>query len=237
MLGWVPLVRPFPSVAAPMRSYDSPLPFGFDSGSPRLQPTSLRASRSSPASRVHPLTRRRRRFWSGSPLAATYEEASGPPRLLGRPLRTCHDRPPRRPRRPLLPICRRRPCCLQALRYLGLMPELPLSLAVCHGPHVRPTTHQRLRYRRRCKSSYRPAGRSFGRAGFAPAGRLFQNFKAASSTSYSFQTSIAWSHPKAEIQVATVMDCRLRGNDKGFSNFREVVLDSNEFSFKWLSCC
>lgn len=200
MLGWVPLVRPFPCVAAPMRSYDSPLSFGLDSGSPCLRPTSLRVSRSSPASRVHSLTRRRRRFWSGSPLAATYEETSGYPRLLGRPLRTCHGRSPRRPRRPHVPFCRRRPYCLQALRGLGLMPELSLSLAECHGPHVRLTTHQRLRYRRRCKSSYRPAGRSFDRAGFAPAGRLLQNFKSASSTSYSFQTSISWSHPQVGIQ-------------------------------------
>lgn len=213
MLGWVPLVRPFPSVVAPMRSYDSPLSFGFDSGSPCLRPTSLRVSRSSPASRVHSLTRRRRRFWSGSPLAVTHEETSGPPRLLGRPLRMCHGRPPRRPRRPHMPLCRRRPCCLQALRYLGLTPELPLSLAVCHGPHVRLTTHQRLRYRRRCKSSFQPAGRSFDWAGFAPAGRLFQNFKAASSTSFSSQTSLAWSHPQAGIHKLPNLDSRLRGND------------------------
>ena len=147
------------------------------------------------------------------PWAASYEETLGPPRLLGRPLRTCHDRPPRRPGRPHLPLCRRRPYCLQDLRYLGLMPELPLSLAAYHGPHVRLTTHQRRRYQRRCKSSYQPAGHSFDWAGFAPAGRLFQNFKAASSTSYSSQTSSARSHPQAGISLEFLGDSHLRGND------------------------
>ena len=157
-----------------MRSYDSLTSIGFGSGSPCFRPTSPRVSSSLPVSCVHSPTQGRRRLGLGSPWAVLREETSGSPRLLGRPLRTCHDRPPRRPRRPHVPSCRRRHYCLQALRDLGLMPELSLSLAAYHGPHVRLTTHQRHRYRRRCKSSYQPAGRSFGWAGFAPAGRLFQ---------------------------------------------------------------
>ena len=110
------------------------------------------------------------------------------------------------------------------------MPELSLSLAAYHGPHVRLTTHQRRRYRRRCKSGYQPAGLSFGWAGFAPAGRLIQNFKAASSTSYSNQTSIAWSHPQAGTQVVkeyqVIVDpCLRRGDEK--IPFRDTLLRGN----------
>lgn len=39
------------------------------------------------------------------------------------------------------------------------------------GPRVRLPTHQPPRCRDGCKAGYRPAGLSFGRAGFAPAGR------------------------------------------------------------------
>ena len=60
-----------------------------------------------------------------SAATSVHEETSGSPWLLGHPLRTCHDRPPRRPRRPHLPSCRRRHYCLQDLRYLGLTPEFP----------------------------------------------------------------------------------------------------------------
>ena len=105
----------------------------------------------------------------------------------------------------IMPSCRRRPCCLQAFRNLGLTPEVSLFAAAFSGPHVRLHTHQRRRYRRRCKAGYQPAGLSFGWAGFAPAGRLIQIFKVASSTSYSNWTRIAWSHPKAGIQSKGVL--------------------------------
>lgn len=44
------------------------------------------------------------------------------------------------------------------------------------GSHAHLPTHQPARYRTRCKARYRPAGLGFGRAGFAPAGRLFRLF-------------------------------------------------------------
>ena len=63
-------------------------------------------------------------------------------------------------------------------------PEFPFRWLAHHGPHVRLPTHQRSRYRERCKADYRPAGLSFGRAGFAPAGRLFRISRRHHLTSY-----------------------------------------------------
>ena len=63
-------------------------------------------------------------------------------------------------------------------------PEFPFRWLAHHGPRVRLPTHQRSRYRERCKADYRPAGLSFGRAGFAPAGRLFRISRRHRLTSY-----------------------------------------------------
>ena len=66
-------------------------------------------------------------------------------------------------------------------------------VANSRGPLARAPTHQRVRYRARCKARYRPAGLSFGRAGFAP--RWTTNTISGVPLSPSFVTSLTWSHP------------------------------------------
>lgn len=157
-----------------MRPSDSLAPIGLGSGSPRLRPTSWKVS---PSSRVFMCTLKtpspseiRSRF----PVDRhNHEETTGSPRLLGRPLRTCHGHLPRRPCRP------HRPLAVTVLLPSGpprpwALPGFPFRWLSHHGPHARLPTHQRRRYRRRCKAGYRPAGLSSSRAGFAPAGRLFR---------------------------------------------------------------
>src|SRR4051812_2251889 len=65
-----------------------------------------------------------------------------------------------------------------------------------HGPRARLPTHQPPRCRDGCKAGYRPAGLSFGRAGFAPAGQQteFRELNACSllSDQHSLVASTKW---------------------------------------------
>ena len=99
------------------------------------------------------------------------EERRGSPRLLGRPLRTCRGRPPRRSTPPPRPLYGERRCCLQGQSTPWASREGQVSGPHPHGPLVRLPTHRRRHCWDRRKAGYRPAGLSFGRAGFAPAGR------------------------------------------------------------------
>ena len=71
--------------------------------------------------------------------------------------------------------------------------EMPELRGYSRGPLARAPTHRRARYRTRRKARYRPAGLSFGRAGFAPAGR-HTGFQVATASLPSLLTSLAWSH-------------------------------------------
>ena len=164
---------PFPTVLAHIRPSDSLTPVGLGSGSPCLRPTSWKVSLSSQVFVCTLKTSRPLEFrLRNSVNRSCHKETPGSPRLLGRPLRTCHGHLPRRPCRPhrpiavaaLLPSSPSRPWALPGLSFRWLSR---------HGPHVRLPTHQHHRYRWHCKAGYRPAGLSFSRTGFAPAGRLF----------------------------------------------------------------
>lgn len=140
---------------------------------------------SAPASRAPTYERRVGALFFGAPFSDFSEENPGPPRLLGRPLRTCRGHLPRRLERPP------RPLAVTSLLPSGpprpwAEPEFPFRWLAHHGPRVRLPTHQRSRYRERCKAGYRPAGLSFGRAGFAPAGRLFRISRRHRLTSYPY---------------------------------------------------
>jgi len=67
--------------------------------------------------------------------------------------------------------------------------------AQSRGPLFRAPTLRRARCRTWRQARYRPAGLSFGRAGFAPAGRQTE-FHEFIAFPQSFLTSIAWSHPQ-----------------------------------------
>jgi hypothetical protein len=75
------------------------------------------------------------------------------------------------------------------------------------GSHAHVPTHQPARYRTSCKVRYRPAGLGFGRAGFAPAGRLFRLFFGY-HLPWSRRTSIARSLPAALPQLSTPISRR-----------------------------
>ena len=126
--------------------------------------------------RLHPRTRgalehgNRR---SISPVALRGD--SGPPRLLGRPLRACPGRTPRRADRRLAPS-RRPSCCLRSLTAASAPGMSVLSRPHSRGPRARVPTHRRIRCRLRRKARYPPVGLNFGGVGFAPTGRrtIFQ---------------------------------------------------------------
>ena len=90
-------------------------------------------------------------------------------------LDACHGRTPRRLRSLLVPYVARA-AAFQEDDPLGTS-MLRFSRLLSHGPYPRVPTHRRRGYPRRRKARYRPAGLRFGRAGFAPAGRKFPNFK------------------------------------------------------------
>ena len=179
--GYAPFARvgrtatSFPTVIAHMRPSDSQSPLGLGSGSPRHRPTSRRMSSSSRVAVCTLKTPRPSEFRSRDSVdRICHEETAGSPRLLGRPLHTCHGHfLPRRPYRP------HRPIAVAILLPSGpskpwALPGLSFRWLSHHGPHARLPTHQRRHYWRRCKAGYRPAGLSFDRAGFAPAGRRFR---------------------------------------------------------------
>ena len=92
------------------RSYAAlrlPAPFDHGSGSPCRWPTSMRALVLYPAGPTTRAPATCRASETGRRLSARpgyVEERRGPPRCLGRPLRPCHGRTPRRRRAPPRPI-------------------------------------------------------------------------------------------------------------------------------------
>ena len=107
---------------------------------PRLRPTSPRALLLCPTrgrQRVRPRTCcTSERVHRISVAPVFFEEEQGPPRLLGRPLRACRGRRPRRVRRSPRP-CRRVRCGLQAIQSLGHPGCHRFRGCMAHGP--RPT--------------------------------------------------------------------------------------------------
>src|SRR5206468_1599902 len=83
-------------------------------------------------------------------------------------------------------------------------PEIVFNFeANSRGPLARVPTLRRARYRTRRQARYRPAGLSFGRAVFAPAGRQ-TGFQVATASLPSLLTSLAWSHLQLEVLGVTV---------------------------------
>jgi hypothetical protein len=98
-------------------------------------------------------------------------DRQGPPRLLGRPLAHAPRSaiPPRKA--PPRPFAVAPSTAFRVRRPLGFPGISAFSGPYPRGSHARLPTHQPSRYRGGCKAGYRPAGLSFSRAGFAPAGR------------------------------------------------------------------
>jgi len=173
LLGRLRGTAPLPDVHARMQPSDSPA-----ASSGALVPLATGLPRDErfcePAGRALVYARRVGRLRCGSSVAPrNLVDRQGPPRLLGRPLHTCRGQPPRLGRHPLA-----------RLRWHLLLPSgflTPwasrkrfISGLYSRGPHARLPTHQPSRYRGGCKADYRPAGLSFSRAGFAPAGQLIE---------------------------------------------------------------
>ena len=170
MLGWVGC-HAFPNVIARMQSSDSPPPSAealVPLAAAYLKDELLFLTDGCASSQAFPSLG----DWSpGLPSPGScFEERSGPPRFLGRPLTPCHGRPPRRIR--------------DHLAHRSVIMMLPSGIprpwasgTVCvsrlhsRGPIVRLPTHRRGDYPPRRKAGFRPAGLRFGRTGFAPSGR------------------------------------------------------------------
>ena len=74
------------------------------------------------------------------------EERRGPPRCLGRPLRPCHGRTPRRRRAAPRPPHGEAVMAFRSCSTLGLREDERLRGRMPHGPHVRLPTHRRGHY-------------------------------------------------------------------------------------------
>ena len=170
MLGWVGC-HAFPNVIARMQSSESPPPSAeapVPLAAAYLKDELLFLTDGCASSQASPP------LGDGSPglpsPGSRFEERSGPPRFLGRPLTPCHGRPPRRIHDHLA----------HRLVVVMLPSGVPTPWAsgmVCvsrlhsRGPIVRLPTHRRGDYPPSRKAGFRPAGLRFGRTGFAPAGR------------------------------------------------------------------
>ena len=162
---------PFPDFHARMQPSDSLAPFGRGFGSPRRRPTSMRALVLS-RPRVHPPTRSALEMGHRISVGpGRFEERRGPPGFLGRPLRACHGRTPRRIRSPPRPPGGRVVIAFRTASTLGIR----------DGHRFRgrsPTAHALacLRFaglvaETVARLATDPGGLTPGRAGFAPAGR------------------------------------------------------------------
>ena len=179
------------------RSYAAlrlPAPVGRGSGFPCRRPTSMRALVLCPVGR-RTCVRERACVGDGSPGlrdAGIVEERRGPPRLLGRPLRACRGRTPRRIRapprpsaeRPLLPSGNSAPWASGKIIVFG---------AAC------PTAHTLACLRIAGPVAATVARLATGLAGSALAGRGLHplddkpNFMKSSHLQFPL-TSLAWSH-------------------------------------------
>jgi len=157
------------------RSYAAlrlPASVGHGSGSPCQWPTSMQAL---VLCRRHVRSPTCRASETGHRLSARpgwVEERRGPPRCLGRPLRTCHGRTPRRrhpPPRPdvckgvLLPSGKTGPSASGKMIGFGAACPMARTFAYLRIADAISGTVARL--------ATGPGGLTLGRAGFAPAGR------------------------------------------------------------------
>ena len=193
MLGRVRALTPFPDVDAPMRPSDSLAPFGRGFGSPCL-PTPMRAlvlnrPRLRPQTRGASETDHR---LSASPVAP--EERRGPPRFLGRPLRACRGRTPRRIPSSPRPSKRRGRRRLQAIQNPGHPGRHKFRGRKRHGPHARVPTLRRPRCRDRRQARYRLGRAHPWPGGFRTRWTTHRSFTESSQYLHSPSTSRAWSH-------------------------------------------
>ena len=113
-----------------MQPSDSPAPFSRDSGSPCPRPTSMRALVLCHCGRRHVRPSTCRASETGHRLSAQpagVKARRGPPRCLGRPLRACPSRTPRRRRASPCPHARRGRGCLQGKQHPGPPGRLSVS--------------------------------------------------------------------------------------------------------------
>jgi len=132
---------------------------GRGAGSPGRRPTSLRALVLCRVGRRHGRSPPWRASETGHRLSARpggVEARRGPPRCLGRPLRTCHGRTPRRRRAAPRPRHGETVVACESCRPLGLREEERLRGRLPHGPHVRLPPHRRGPFWPRRKAGYRP---------------------------------------------------------------------------------
>jgi hypothetical protein len=182
-----------------LRSYAAlrlPAPIGPDSGAPCRWPTSMRALVLCPWGRRHGRPPTWRASETGHRCSATpglVAERQGPPRLLGRPLRTCHGRTPRRIRSPPRPLPQGALGPSRSSSPLGIREGDRFRGRLPHGPHVRLSTPRRGPF-----CPHRTAGYRLGRAHPWP-GRM-RPYETTHKVSWSHRllpsplTSIAWSH-------------------------------------------
>jgi hypothetical protein len=143
------------------RSYAAlrlPASFGRGSGSPCRRPTSLRALLLCRVGRRHVRSPTCRASETGHRLSARpgwVEERRGPPRCLGRPLRTCHGRTPRRIRASPRPLYGETVIAFKSFSTLGIREGYRFRGRMPHGPHVRIPTHRRGHFWHRRKACYR----------------------------------------------------------------------------------
>src|SRR5262249_29573929 len=140
------------------RSYAAlrlPASVGHGSGSPCQWPPSMQAL---VLCRRHVRSPTCRASATGHRLSARpgwVEERRGPPRCLGRPLRPCHGRTPRRIRASPHPRHGEAVVAFKSFSTLGLREGERVRGRIPHGPHVRMPPHRRCHFWHRRKAGYR----------------------------------------------------------------------------------
>jgi len=153
-----PGVTLFPDVLAPMQPSDSlppsaTAPVPLASGLPRCGRLFCASEADDTCARQRVVRRRR---VTGSPQDRKWvEERRGPPRLLDRPLPTCHGRTPRRIRSSPRPLRAEGVVAFKSFSTLGIREEYRFRGRMLHGPHVRMPTHRRGHFWHRRKARYR----------------------------------------------------------------------------------
>ncbi len=193
MLDRVQVANKFPGVNAPMQPSDFLASVSRDSGSPRHWPTSMQElvlTRPRMHLRTRDASETDHRLSAGP---ASFEERRGPPGLLGRPLRACRGRTPRRIRFPPRPSHREAVAAFRQFSTLGIRDGIVFEAEI-----PRPT---RSRAYASPASLPRPSPGSLpARAGSPLAGRVSHplddksKFHGVIAALHSQSTSRAWSH-------------------------------------------
>ena len=167
-----------------------------------------------------PHPRRRRRVVTGSPLHRTLiEERRGPPGSLGRPLRACRGRTPRRARSRLALLVVGIAVAFDAKSSLGTRNEYKFRGRMAHGPRACAPTLRRTRRRDRLQARYR-----LGRAHPWPDGFRTRwttdRISRCHRMHRSLLTSVAWSHclsfPFGDVlEVQRLATLSLKGLESG----------------------